>query len=298
VAGTNDLADASQQAADPVEHVLALDRVGLDDLELVVAQLGRLVEDLLGDGDLPDIVQHRGELELLPRLGLDSQLVSNGVHEVHDGAAVMRGVGVLVLDHVGEEHDRAAIGALQLKGGAVSLAPVPGEEYEEPHERPDRNEGERVLVGDQCDEEGDGGQGGLDAGNSEEASGHLPEWELIDQAVTNDAPREVGGHLSHEGEDVELNRVDVRHARREGCQHQHRTDGEPAVGERGHPSVAMDLGVEDVGNDADSRRQANQQQYERQGDDQQHRNENELLGDHVVAAELEAHLGDRDVDAH
>ena len=65
VAGADDLADARHQAADAVEQQLALDRVRLDQLELLVGELGRLVQDLLGDRDLADVVEQRGELELL-----------------------------------------------------------------------------------------------------------------------------------------------------------------------------------------------------------------------------------------
>src|SRR4051794_12482100 len=54
--------DASHraEARDRSQDALADDRVGLHDLELVVGQLGGLVEDVVGDGDLADVVQQRG----------------------------------------------------------------------------------------------------------------------------------------------------------------------------------------------------------------------------------------------
>ena len=73
VTGAHDLADAREQAADPIEHELTLDRVVLDHLELALGERRRLVEDLLGDRDLADVVEHRGELELLPLVRLDAR---------------------------------------------------------------------------------------------------------------------------------------------------------------------------------------------------------------------------------
>ena len=53
----DDHADITHEAADAVEHPLALDRVCLDDPELVLGELAGLVDDLLGHRDLADVVQ-------------------------------------------------------------------------------------------------------------------------------------------------------------------------------------------------------------------------------------------------
>jgi hypothetical protein len=55
--GAHDQADVVHEAADGIEHLLALDGVRLDDLPLAVIELVRLVDDLLGDRDLADVVQ-------------------------------------------------------------------------------------------------------------------------------------------------------------------------------------------------------------------------------------------------
>ena len=94
----------------------------------VVGELGRLVEDLLRDRDLADVVEQGRELELLAARRVDAQLVGHRVDELDDRAAVVGRVVVLELDDVGEQHDRAAVGALQLERRRVALPPVARED--------------------------------------------------------------------------------------------------------------------------------------------------------------------------
>ena len=64
VVRAHDQAYVAHEAADAVEHSLPLDRVGLDDGPLGRIELAGLVDDLLGDGDLADVVQERAELQV------------------------------------------------------------------------------------------------------------------------------------------------------------------------------------------------------------------------------------------
>ncbi len=66
VAGADDLADLAEQAADAVQEPLALDRVALDDLELLGRERAGLVDDLVRDSELADVVQQRRELRVAP----------------------------------------------------------------------------------------------------------------------------------------------------------------------------------------------------------------------------------------
>ena len=69
VVRADDQTDVAHEAADAVEHLLALDRVGLDQLPLVRVELAGLVDDLLGDRDLAHVVQQGCELEVAALLG-------------------------------------------------------------------------------------------------------------------------------------------------------------------------------------------------------------------------------------
>ena len=81
---TDHLADSSEQSAYSIQHELPLDRVTLHHLELAVCQSGRLVQDFLGDRDLPNIVQQRGELQLLTPILLKPHIVGHGMDKIDD----------------------------------------------------------------------------------------------------------------------------------------------------------------------------------------------------------------------
>ena len=65
----DDHPDIAHEAADALEHALALDRVPPDDRPLVLVERSRLVDDLVGNRDLADVVQQRRELEVAPLPG-------------------------------------------------------------------------------------------------------------------------------------------------------------------------------------------------------------------------------------
>ena len=93
-------ADVAHESADAVEHLLALDGVGLDDRPLVGVELAGLVDDLLGDRDLADVVQEGAELEVAALLGARAELVGDCQSEADDALAVLAGVAVVGLDDV------------------------------------------------------------------------------------------------------------------------------------------------------------------------------------------------------
>src|SRR5919109_1050694 len=74
VARTHDVPDLAEQAADLLEHALALDRVLLDDLALLVGQRAGLVDDLLRRSHLADVVQQRRELGIPAGTGVGTQI--------------------------------------------------------------------------------------------------------------------------------------------------------------------------------------------------------------------------------
>ncbi len=69
VVGANHNARLFQHSPDALKHAFALDRVGTHDVHLFIREPAGLVDDLVGHGDLPHVVQQRAKLEV-PKLGV------------------------------------------------------------------------------------------------------------------------------------------------------------------------------------------------------------------------------------
>ena len=143
----HDLADVAQVAADAVEHALADDRVLAHDHPLLVGQRAGLVEDLLGGGELADVVHQRAELHQPPLHGVDVQLVGDVERELDDVVAVQPGVLVVVGEHVAEQHRGAAVGGAELDRVAHALAALARERGEQARGRQDEQVGLRLHLG-------------------------------------------------------------------------------------------------------------------------------------------------------
>ena len=91
---------------DRAEDGLAADGVLLDQRELLVGQLARLVQDALGDGDLADVVEDRGQLEVAELLLAEAHLGGDLQREVGDPGRVVAGVLVLGVDGRDQGLDR------------------------------------------------------------------------------------------------------------------------------------------------------------------------------------------------
>jgi hypothetical protein len=87
VARADDTADAAEQAANPLEHPFALDRVGLDDCPLLGSERARLVDDLARDADLADVAEQRDELGVAALVLAEAEALGNGQRERDDVAA-------------------------------------------------------------------------------------------------------------------------------------------------------------------------------------------------------------------
>ena len=111
-------ADPREQAADALEHALALDGVGLHDRPLVVVERAGLVDDLVRDRDLADVVQQRGELGRAAGLVVDAEVVGDRDGQLDDVLGVLAGVLVVGLDDVAEQQRGAAVGAPRARASA------------------------------------------------------------------------------------------------------------------------------------------------------------------------------------
>ena len=208
VARADHLADPTQEASNPIEHELPLDRVRLHDLELRVGEGRRLVQDLLGNGDLADVVEQRGELDLLAVLLPDPELVGHRVHQVDDRAAVRRRVGIVELDHVREQHDRAPVGAVELERRRVALLALAGEDGEQPDERSQGEQSRRLVEGHERGEKGDRREHRVDSHHAEPAGRGVPQGQAVHQLVSKQRPQQIASDLAREREHVDGREVD------------------------------------------------------------------------------------------
>ena len=296
VARAHDLADPPEESANTVEHELPLDRVVLDDLELRGRECGRLVQDFLGNRDLPDVVQHRRELQLLALVGGDPELVGDGIDQVNDRTRVLRRVLVFELEHVRQQHDRASIGAVELEGRGVPCRPVLREVVEQPHQRGDHgDEHERLFVSRERRDERYGGKHQFDTGGAHEAAGELHGRHSVEEPVADDGLREVRAQLRGDRECVHRRRRKLGGARGEGSEDQDRREVRPGVRDRLQPAILRPASLDEVRDEAERARCRDQDRYVRQRQEKQHRNYDELLGHDEPHAELEAHLRDRGV---
>ena len=219
-----------------------------------------------------------------------SELVGHGVDQIDDRAAVLRGVRVVELDHVREEHDRAPIGAVQLERRRVALPAVAREDVEQPDERGEHEQtAERLVEGHER--------------RPERRSGRGSRRHAL-------APTKLS-RVSRTGPVISLLRsTDQRSRRRPGPRTRGRRPArwsvglpgasaartstgpiaEPGVRDRREPAVPVPACPRrGPGPDARSPRRGDQQRHVRSAAQQQHRHEDELLRDHIAVAELEAH---------
>jgi len=86
---------------------------------------------------------------------------------------VLRRVLVVELEHVGEQHHGAAVGAVQLEGCGVALTAVAREDLEEPDERSDCQQRQRRRRGSHGYEEGERREDRVDSRAAEEVGHNL-----------------------------------------------------------------------------------------------------------------------------
>ena len=84
-----------------------------------------------------------------------AELLRDAAGELDDRARVLGRVVVVVLDDVDQQHHGAAVGAVQLERRRLALAAIAREDREQPDERRDREQHERLVDGRVRGEEGD-----------------------------------------------------------------------------------------------------------------------------------------------
>ena len=97
------------------ENVVRDHRVRLHDLPLALVERGRLAQDLLGDADLPDVVEQGADLDRLELLAAEAELPGERERERGHALGVAARVDVLRLHAARERGDRVAVGAPELE---------------------------------------------------------------------------------------------------------------------------------------------------------------------------------------
>ena len=141
----------------------------LDERELLVGELARLVDDLVGHADLADVVQQRGELEVAPAASIELEGVADRKRERDDAVAVLTaGVGVVGLEQVAHEQSGAAVGVRERERLVDVRAPLAREECEQAHDRQHERHCERLALARHAGEDADRGERGVDREHPDE----------------------------------------------------------------------------------------------------------------------------------
>ena len=96
--------------AEALEHPEADLRMALEHHPLGIGERARLAQDLLGDGELAEVVQARGEPGQLDQLGVGAQLERDPRGELADALRVAARVRVARVDRLGEARGGAVAG--------------------------------------------------------------------------------------------------------------------------------------------------------------------------------------------
>ena len=113
--GAHDLADLAHEAADALKHPLALDGVGLHDLPFVRIELPRLVDDRLGDRDVPRSCSSAPNSRLRRRRTSRPSAFSDGQSQNPPRPeSARRGVAVVGGHRVTQQQSGTAVGLVEL----------------------------------------------------------------------------------------------------------------------------------------------------------------------------------------
>jgi len=269
------LADLGEHAADPLEHLLAVDRMAAHDRPHLLGQRGGLVEDLRRGAQLADVVQQRGELEVAALDRAEAHLVADAQHQRDDAPGVLAArVGVLGLERLAHQQRGPAVGLRERDGVLDPALALARQHRQQPDERQRRQQRPRLVEGDDRDHEADRRERAVD-GERDRGLAHAEPG--------RDAMREPGTRLEGDGLDRDLGGerqrddppgVERRLARVEQADDERRPERGPGVAEvqqqvvwMGAPAQVVREPDEHVGGDPDRHGRGGREQQE--GGDQE-----------------------------
>ena len=283
------MADVPEQTADPLEHLLALDRVSVDDRPLLRCQRTGLVDDLFRHLHLADVVEECGELRLSPRTRVEAELVGDVQDERDDVLTVEARVRVVGLDHVAEQERGTAIGMRQLERVIDARPALPREVREEAHERDAEQERVRLRQRRIGESEADWGQSDVHEPGRAEGAGELsrPDSEGGEAARgrAREVERELRGHRDRDQRQV----TQRRRRGTERREDEHRADCVPGAHQMESRAAEVPLAAEVLGELAEEESERDEQRHQVQRYQEEHRNEDELRRDGVREGDLELH---------
>ena len=292
VGGAHHDPDFGAVAADAVEHLLALDGVGLHDGPLLGVELAGLVDDRVGDVDLADVVQQRPKLGLLPALLREAHVVGDARGQLHHVLGVVAGVLVVVLEQLSQQQRRAAVGAAELDrlGDArVALAGEDATAGSPAGRRTARPRGGRQRRSRR------GCRRARAAARSRRRGcrpGRAPtspcRWRAARAAAAD-----VHEGLGHEGEGIGRQRVPGGKLRVKRDQHKHRGEREQRVRQGGQEQpVGRALAADHAERLGEQQRERDQQRNQRRRQQQQHGEDDQPDGRLAGVVDGEADAGD------
>ena len=168
------------------------------------------MDDLGGDLHLADVVQERRELGLPPLARVEPEPVGDRDDEIDDVSAVAARVLVVGLDHVAEEHRRAAVRGRQLECVVDPALPLAREGREEEQHRQHEQERPRMPVRREGDEQAERREQRVD-GEGGQHGAELRERRDLDRGAQEDeCEDDVEDELRAERRDVDRKRAPAR----------------------------------------------------------------------------------------
>ena len=256
------------------------------------------VDDLLRHGDLADVVEEGGELDVAPLAQVEAELVGDAEREFDDAAAVAAGVGVVGLDHVAEQQRRALVRLAQLERLADARLPLVREHREHPgerdhqhgHDRPDRDRRHGR-------EQADRGEGAVEPVDGRHQSQALARRGAVDQARSQRGRGVVEAELGEQRDDVDRPVVPGEDLGAGDDQHQRGPDRVPAVAEDMEGAVDAGGAGGVVEQPPQHPADADDERHDRRRQQEEHRHQHQLGRDRVAVGDLELsaagdHVGD------
>ena len=247
-----------------------------------------LVDDLLGHGDLADVVETRGVLgpALLPPV--ETELDGNLGGQGHDALAVRPRVFVVLLDQVREQDRGAEVGVAQLQRLLEAPAALPREEREQAEQRQQGQEQDPLLRGGDGRDQRDRRQHPVDGPDPGGVAQLAPRRDAVLVPLAHGGDGEVHGELREQSREIDgpVPQTDVEVAG--DLQHERRADRVPGVAERDEHPLRVPLPAQVLGQLADDVPGEYEQRGHRGVEQHQHRHQRELGRHGEARAHVEA----------